>query len=220
MVEWYDQRITRRNTIERLFEGLTEYFNHFLESEEDLPYWHTERSLVGHLVQAAAYKKMLTVEAYSLIPEGNQRRFRPDLWLVAPDGENIQIVFEAKRSHRSFSYNINSMSTVIETKITNAHEQIMNWGLEGDEIEGDKICCILFLPIYCHTNLWPDNNEEYERNRIQCIESFQNVCEQLGANIVSFSYSYFPERDVVHQFVTENGYYYPGILVAGLLRNW
>ena len=51
-IRWYDED-KKQDWIDRIFKELGHYYNKFIEDIAEIPFYYTERALVGHLAIAA-----------------------------------------------------------------------------------------------------------------------------------------------------------------------
>lgn len=225
---WHDKNV-ENFTIKRIFKGLTEYYDYYVkELEIDTPFGYIERSQFGNIVQAAAYKKILTVEEYSVVfkdPKSSNKNFRPDLWIHDPKAKSqSMILFEGKQLWITLDKNKEILKDAIDEQINKAYDQLSSYNKflknTKSKSEAHKICCMVFLPIYCAPSKWPQR-DNYKDKMQEFSEMFKQCCQKLGRNFVSFSYSYFIDSwEKARKIKSDTGYIYPGILIAGWLRNW
>ncbi len=106
--EWLESnRAKTFGDFKRLINEMFVYYDEFIQSEKDLPYWSTEMSTVGHLAVAVGRmkrhrKNYLAVLEYNTKGEGKKakRISRADIWIKFSKKQDILI--EAKQEWIAF----------------------------------------------------------------------------------------------------------------------
>jgi hypothetical protein len=166
---------------------------------EDLPWWYTERMIVGHLTAAAARAGLTAAEEFQLLKgkaneSAPQKKGRADWWVATPGGE-CDIWAEAKQVFVAASGGWNPF----RTKMSEAYKEIQTTPIEQWK-HTRKLAVVFARPIY-------REDEDHEESR----ECFLNG-EFYPPDVDYLAYYWLHEQHL--ESCLWDGYYYPGLLIC------
>ncbi|MGB2984715.1 MAG: hypothetical protein WBE26_02435 [Phycisphaerae bacterium] len=161
----------------------------------DVPWWYTERTIVGHLTAAAFRAGYSALEEYSCEKGKNHSKGRVDWWLGTPDGKR-DVFVESKQEYLS----AHTDWARVESRFGEAERQIVEYHLETDSEESYKLAMVFVRPYY-------QTPREWEERRQRLLDG-----AEYPGNAHYYAYYWLEESDVAG--CECNKYYYPGLFIC------
>jgi hypothetical protein len=228
---WFDKK-SESDLVNKTFNGLTKYFDDYIKNlpYHDLPYWYTERSLIGHLVRGAALNKFFTVEQYAAKEkpdsgktteesEENKTRY-PDLYICNRNGSD-DIVLESKRMAY---YSINWGTPTAKKIQYYLHEAIDQGKKYSKNVQAKRFMAVVFIITKWSYGKNENNGPENEKIFLEKCNEFVDVIESFEiTEQPNFIYRYFAPFKKIKPFKDKrsgNYYSYPGLVAIGKVSKW
>ncbi len=193
-----DSMATRSRTYRTLrpvFAQLWSVFDEYIKRAGDIPWWYTERSLVGFLTAAAFRAGYSAIEEFVCPRQHAVPKGRADWW-VGSGAEDCQLFAETKQAWiSSFSNTWGSL----ETCLKDADKQIQGYDF-GPEYDHVPRLAMVFVRAFFKKKV-----EDWTAQRAMWLAEVPKVADYCAY--------YWLDEHCKTLYKGDDGYSYPGVLI-------
>jgi len=214
-INWIKEPTDRKDWfwVERIFCKLGHYYDDYIEDVAEMPFNHTERSILGSLAIAADRCGYYTLLDYST--KAKERYHYPDFWItLEPIVKKRDVVFEAKRFECSSKTNDERFKEGVTKKIKDIHDRLNKY--EIGKAENVRFqCALLAFQFRIDEGTWKRlDNSSYDRkwDKLYSDQERQkkdNTGWPDKESICSFCYLYWVPFNKIKDIIKECKEYYP-----------
>jgi len=209
--QWQKHSKFQIPAIREIFGQMWRYYDNYLESTEDIPYWSTEMALVGNLAMAAAQLKKYPAALEFFNEKAKRKRLkRADLWLGL-DQNDLGLIVEAKRDWISLRLKEQSISQHVMYYLKEADDYLddlrtmASWGAS-----------LFFAQVYITKRAM---SLDYPASVKGMIKECEAVAKYPRNNISFLAYYFLEDKQEVEKRWSDHyKCSYPGIVTFG--RIW
>lgn len=177
-----------------VFAELWSVFDQYIVQANDIPWWYTERSLVGLLTAAAFRAGYSAIEEFGCARRDNEPKGRVDWW-IGGGPRNRQLLVETKQAELSSDGTWATVSSLFKE----ARIQVLNYDLGPDYASVPRVLIVFVRPYFKRERNWSEQRELW-------------LADMPGET--DYCAYYWLEQEHQNRCVTDGGYCYPGILAC------
>ena len=177
-----------------VFAQLWSVFDQFITQNDEVPWWYTERSLVGLMTAAAFRAGCSAIEEFTCARHHKRSRGRVDWW-VGTGADDEELFAETKQAYISSD----GGWALLSSGFKHAEAQLRDYDL-GQEYDHVPRLLIVFVRPY-----FKNGKDWIEQRNLWLTETPE------GADYCAY---YWLEREHQDRCVSDGGYCYPGILIC------
>ncbi len=175
---WINKRRQRWYWYTNIFDSLGRYYNEFIKKLAQIPFYYSERAIVGHIAMAA-YRcgYHYSLQDYTVKTEKGCRY--PDLWItLEPKIEKYDTLFEVKKEIMSIDFQKDTLNNLFGDRALGIHEKYEP--ISRNEYVKCQ-CALVVIRIYYSGKWWVNNTKD--RN------TYNRVFRQFKTRIDDYDWS-------------------------------
>jgi len=196
--------------LEELFKKMWRDYDKYINLEEgDLPFWHSEWTLVGTMAVAASQFGPVMLEYCEKNPKTKKTK-RPDAWFrFSEKDEELDMLLEAKRDELSIRTDADKLYDYTYDYLKTGSNYLKQFK------DSSWTAAVFFLQIYaCQRDVTNPNQYQKLLNSLlkNCKQAYENISNKAARPFWAY---YFLRHD---QLIEEDKYSAPGVVIFGYLR--
>ena len=193
--DWQSEQSGAFAILRPVFSELWSVFDHYITrvGYEDVPWWYTERSIVGLLTAAAFQAGYCSLEEFSWKRGQDQAKGRVDWWLGTGDRES-EVFAETKQTYISSA----GSWAKLDHGLTEAERQLLSFELGPKTNESHRLVMVFVRPYFAAPADW----EEQRHLWLDACPDGVDYCV------------YYWLKEQLHNVCEHNGLCYPGLLIC------